>query len=79
MRAANVFVEAAFDMGELKPLFVFRKKYRIMDAGIDIKKGTHDNFVDNMTPDGFQRMALFLKDYVEEHGVRPDEEPEAVV
>jgi len=66
--AAKSFVETAFDdKGDLMAFGEFRAAYPIIDPGIDIKSGTHDNFIDNMTAEGYERMANALKEYVAEH------------
>ncbi len=70
LTAAQSFVETAFSNGEdLMPFSEFRAAYPIIDPGIDLKSGTHDNFIDNMTGEGYEKMANALKEYIAEHAI----------
>jgi hypothetical protein len=51
--ASEKFLEASLDENGKRVSFdVFLTKYRILDAGMNLKKNRHDNFVYNMTGDG---------------------------
>ncbi len=62
--AFRSFYEAAHEGGTLLSLEEFRKRYRILDAGVNVKYLGHDNFVDILKPQGYQAMLATIRDYL---------------
>jgi hypothetical protein len=57
------FRDAAYDNGTRLPLEEFKKRYKILDAGVNIKYLKHDNFIDILKPDGYEAMLNTIDDY----------------
>jgi hypothetical protein len=62
--ALRTFYRASHKEG--KPLHFedFKKEYPIYGAGVNIQKPGIENFMDNMTPEGYQKMIEVAKKYV---------------
>ena len=64
-KAARTFIKEAEECDNLTE---FQKKYAIWDFGenymADMENYPHDNFVNNLTEIGFERMKKVLKDYI---------------
>lgn len=54
--AFKAFHKAAYQGRERVSLEVFRKRFKLIDAGTNVKFGRHDNFVYNMTEKGYNKM-----------------------
>lgn len=67
LKACAAFVDAAFDGDAIRPLNDLRARYAIVDPGINVKFGNHDNFTRNFTAEGYERMALAAREYVASH------------
>lgn len=62
--AFRAFAEAAKKSdGSRKGLEEFKKDFKLLDAGMDLRSNHHDNFVYNMNEAGYQRML----DVIQEH------------
>ena len=64
IEAFKSFTEAAHEDEELIPLGQFKRKYKVVDPGWNIKKQRHDNFVHNLTEDGYARMVEVIDTYL---------------
>ena len=70
IEAFKTFVEAAFtENGDLVDLNLFAKKYHILSPGINLKKVYHDNFIDNMTKEGYRKMAETIRNWLGENNI----------
>jgi len=65
LKAFESFDRAAFDGDRPKSLEEFRQEYKIIDPGINIKTGGHDNFVNLLTGEGYRRLAGTVRGYLE--------------
>lgn len=61
------FREAAHESGEPLLLDKFKEKYKLLDAGINIKKLFHDNYVENLTKDGYEKMLRVIDEFLAEN------------
>lgn len=52
--------------GTTKGLEEFKKDFAILDAGMDIRSNTYDNFVYNMNQSGYERMLAVIKEHFED-------------
>lgn len=62
--AFTSFIKAAVRDGSLVPLDEFKAGYRIIDPGMNIKKGRHDNFVLGLTESGYANMASAIAEHL---------------
>ncbi len=63
--AFKSFLVAAFDeSGNKIPLAEFRKKYKILDPGMNLKGSGHDDFVNKLKEKGYDEMIKIIKDYL---------------
>ncbi len=61
MQAAfQAFWDAAHDDGRVLPLEEFQKRYRIIDAGLNVKKQRHDNFALILKEEGYNNMLAVI-------------------
>ncbi len=63
--AFKSFRDAAYDNGKRLPYDEFKKKYRIIDPGINIKFLKHDNFIEILKPDGYEAMLDVIEKHIE--------------
>ena len=67
LKACDTFNSFAYDeSGAIRSFEDFKKDYALIDPGINVKFSGHDNFILNMTPDGYLRMAEATKNYLAE-------------
>jgi hypothetical protein len=60
-RAGN---ERAHENGMRLPFEEFKKRYRILDAGVNVKYLGHDNFVNILKPEGYEAMLDTIGQYL---------------
>ncbi len=64
--AFRSFYDAAHDeQGNRVSIDEFRKRYRVLDAGVNIKYLGHDNFIDILKPQGYEAMLAVIEGYLE--------------
>lgn len=63
-QAFKSFWEAAHDGGAVVSLEDFQKKYPIIDAGLNLRDESHDNFVFKLKPEGYQAMLKAIEPFV---------------
>lgn len=63
-QACASFLLTAYEGDRLITLDEFKKKYAIYNAGINTKTMRHNNFISELTEDGYQKMAETLRAYV---------------
>jgi hypothetical protein len=62
--AFKAFTEAAKNPdGSIKNLEEFKKTFKLLDAGLDLRANRHDNFVYNMNEQGYQKMLQVIKEH----------------
>lgn len=54
--ACKSFYDAAHEDGKRISFDAFKKKYRVLNAGMNMKELIHDNYVLSMSPEGYQNM-----------------------
>lgn len=63
-QAFRAFYEAAKNSdGSIKSFEQFKTGFKILDAGLNLRYNTHDNFVLNMNEAGYQKMIAIIKDH----------------
>lgn len=64
IKAFENFAENAYQDGDLLPFESFKRKYTIFSAGENIRgKAKVENFMDNMTEEGYKNMAALAKQF----------------
>ncbi len=65
LRAFRTFRNAAYDStGQRLSLSDFKKRYLLYDAGINIRKQRHDNFIELLTQEGYGNMLDAIEKYL---------------
>ena len=68
IEAFQSFYRSAHDKsGTLLPFDEFQKNYKIIDPGINVKFGRHDNFLYVLKSDGYVKMNEVIEKYLREH------------
>ncbi len=62
--AFNSFRNAAYENGQRLPYERFKEKYRLLDPGTNIKFQSHDNFIDVLKPEGYEKMLNTIDSYL---------------
>ncbi|MDO8668516.1 MAG: hypothetical protein Q7K35_05535 [bacterium] len=62
--AFKSFLKTAKKDGQLTPLDEFKENYKIIDPGVNIKKHRHDDFVRNLTEQGYAKMVEAIENYL---------------
>ncbi len=63
--AFTSFKKAAYDVnGTRLPFEEFKKRYQLYDAGINIKKQRHDNFIEVLNEQGYSNMLVAIEKYI---------------
>jgi len=60
------FRDAAYENGTRLPFQEFKQRYKILDAGVNIKYLNHDNFIDILKPEGYEAMLNTIDGYLSE-------------
>lgn len=63
LSAFESFERAAFDGVELRYLAEFQDVYKVLDPGVNVKTGGHDSYMEMLTPEGYKKMAMAIKNY----------------
>lgn len=53
--------------GARRPFEEFKADYKILDPGINVKFGFHDNFILQLTESGYQKMTHAIQEYLKAH------------
>ena len=61
--AFRSFRQAAVSGDKYLPLHEFKSKYRVLDAGINVQKLIHENYIDKLTESGYQNMLKTIDDF----------------
>ncbi len=62
-KAFKTFYDAARGRsGTIKPFEQFKKDFKLLDAGMNLRSNQYDNFIDNMTEQGYQKMLRVVQD-----------------
>ncbi len=64
LEAFKTFREAAYENGERVSLDTFRKRYKILDPGFNIKFKGHDNYIGILKPEGYEAMLNTIELYL---------------
>ena len=62
--AFRSFRDAAYENGARLPFEEFKKRYRILDAGVNVKYLSHDNFINILKPEGYEAMLNTIDGYL---------------
>ena len=62
-KAFQTFREAAYENGSRIPFEKFKEKYKILNAGMNVKRLIHDNYIENLQPHGYEKMLDVLDLY----------------
>ena len=63
--AFRSFYEHAHENGQRIPFEEFKKRYKILNAGMNVKHLFHDNYIENMKPEGYDAMLNVIEKYIE--------------
>lgn len=63
--AFKSFYDAGHEQGMRVSLDEFKRRYRVFDAGINVKYQKHDNFIDLLKPQGYESMLKVIGTYLE--------------
>ena len=64
VEAFNSFKSAAFVDDRRLPLDDFKKRYKVLDAGVNVQKLSHDNYIEKLTEQGYQAMLDTIDGYI---------------
>lgn len=65
LKAFETFLKAAYDKkGNLIPLEQFGEKYKILNAGMNLKHLYHDNYTANLKKEGYEAMIKAIENYL---------------
>lgn len=62
--AFESFYTAAHDHGSRTPFEEFKGRYRVLDAGTNLKKGSHGDFIYGLTAQGYEKMLNVIAGYL---------------
>jgi len=66
VQAFESFRQAAYEGDQRLPFHEFQKKYKVLDAGVNVQKLRHDNYItNNLTDDGYQAMLDTIEKYLD--------------
>lgn len=70
IEAFRSFAKAASDgAGKIIDFQQFKSRYKIYNPAINLKRGFHDNYILNMTEDGYQKMAETVIGWLNDHNI----------
>ncbi len=64
VEAFKSFREAAYEGSSKIPFEEFKKKYKLLNAGMNIKHLYHDNYIENLKPEGYEAMLDTIDKYL---------------
>ncbi len=64
LEAFRAFRDAAYENDNRVPFDEFKKKYKILDAGMNLKHLDHDNYIEKMRPEGYEAMLNAIEAYL---------------
>lgn len=68
VEAMRSFWQTSHENGATLPFKQFKTRYKILDAGINLKNGYHDNFVYNMTETGYSALLQTASNFLQFSG-----------
>ncbi len=63
--AFQSFWDMAYENGTQTPLEQFKKKYKILDPGMNLKNPYHGNFIESLKPEGYTRMLAVIETFLQ--------------
>lgn len=70
IQACKSFLEAALDIdGNIIPFSEFKKRYRILNPGFNLRYMNHDNYIENMREEGYRKMVNVLINFLKENSI----------
>lgn len=63
-KAFASFYNVAHENSEQISLDKFKEKYKLLDAGVNIKKLFHDNYIENLTEEGYKKMIKVIYEFL---------------
>lgn len=70
VEAFQSFWSAAHARGEVRAFDEFKQGYKILNAGMNVKRLFHDNYIENMTEVGYKAMLKTIESYCQQHRIR---------
>lgn len=64
LKAFQTFRDAAYENGARVSLETFKQKYKLLDAGFNIKYNNHDNYIMNLKSNGYEAMLNTIEAYL---------------
>lgn len=61
--ALESFLESAYENDQLLPLETFKKKYKILDAGINVLRLFYDNYTNSLQEGAYKKIIEIAKEY----------------
>ncbi|GIW66682.1 MAG: hypothetical protein KatS3mg095_0580 [Candidatus Parcubacteria bacterium] len=69
IEAFKSFIQAAFDGENFRPFEEFKKRYKIFNPGTNIKHMNHDNYIENMTQEGYKAMIKAIINFFNKYNI----------
>ncbi len=69
LSAFESFWQAAHDGSNLIPFEEFKRRYKVLNAGVNMRNFKHDNYITDMKEEGYQATIRAIEAYWETHGV----------
>jgi len=70
VEAFQSFWDAAHSRGQARSFDEFKQGYKILNAGMNVKRLFHDNYIENMTEAGYEAMLRTIESYCTQHRIR---------
>ena len=65
--AFRSFRDAAYENGVRVPFERFKEKYKIFNPGMNLKNLYHDNYIENIKPEGYDRIVVVIESFLQKH------------
>lgn len=69
IEAFKSFIQTAFDGENFRSFEEFKKRYKIFNPGINIKHMNHDNYIENMTQEGYKAMIKAIINFFNQYDI----------
>ncbi|MCS7200955.1 MAG: hypothetical protein NZ822_02315 [Patescibacteria group bacterium] len=70
IEACRTFLESAIDEeGNIRSFDEFKKRYKILNPGTNLRHMNHDNYIENMRAEGYQSMVRGLINFLRENSM----------